>query len=477
MVDRHRSGGDQDGFGVPLRLYNVLLGFAGRLDDSALSEARELVARSNLDDAVELTVGSLVAGRLPVRPAEQRELASLLELTRSEVTLADQLTVVDDIAATEHRFSRESDPDTGVGEALDRVLRVLPDLRSVHAVWRNTPAGSVPGPLPQRVVLVDIGPDAHPPAVAFRVGDALRKAGIQAVVEVTGPGSERGAYHEAALSSGVPVWLAGPDTVRHDSARAEFVRAEPAHAEPAPAPTGPASVPPPPEPPRAAPIEPPTPEPPRAAPVEPAVLEDPPAVAAPPEASAAEGSPADDSSVRGSAGTSEPTSSSALGWTAEPPRPARSSGESGRGRRARQPGRRQAEPSESAGGELPRGEGGQIVEFPQPSHGSGQDARDAGEDNRSAQTTEMSREEVAQLRAAIAEDRDKGQALASADLDSDQLARIPELNLDDPQLSDRDRELLRELHAELAQRERAEAQRQRPNGSSGPGAVNGSDAR
>lgn len=452
MVD-HRSGGDQDGFGVPLRLYNALLGFAGRLDDSALSEARELVARSNPDDAVELTVGSLVAGRLPVRPAEQRELASLLELTRSDVTLADQLTVVDDIAATDHRFSRENDPDAGVGESLDRVLRVLPDLRSVHAVWRNTAAGSIPGPLPQRVVLVDIGPDAHPPAVAFRVGDALRKAGIRAVVEVTGPGSERTAYHDAALSSGVPVWLAGPDTVRHDAARAESVRAEPAHAEPAPAPTGPASVPPPPESP--------TPEPPRAAPPAPAAPENPPAVAAVPETHAADGSLRDPAAEHTSSGR---------GWSAEPPRSTRPNGDSTRGRRARQPARGQTEPPQSAGGELPRSEGGQVVEFPQPSH-------DTEQDNRSAQTTEMSREEVAQLRAAIAEDRDNGQALASADLDSDQLARIPDLNLDDPQLTDRDRELLRELHAELAQRERAEAQRQRTGGNPGPGAANGTDAR
>ncbi|MCR3720923.1 MULTISPECIES: hypothetical protein [Prauserella salsuginis group] len=458
MVDL-RSGGDQDGFGVPLRLYNVLLALAGRLDDSALSEARELVARSNLDDATELTVGSLVAGRLPVRPAEQRELASLLELTRSDPTLADPLTVVEDIAATEHRFSREDDPDTGVGDALDRVLRVLPDLRSVHAVWRNTAAGSVPGPLPQRVVLVDIGPDAHPPAVAFRVGDALRKAGIRAVVEVTGPGSERTAYHEAALSAGVPVWLAGPDSARHDSARAESVRAEPAHAEPAPAPTGPASVPPPPEPQHQ---EPQLQEPQRSVPAAP---EHPPAVAAVPEAPTSDGAVRDDSPVREqpAAPAPEPAPSS-RGWTAEPPRSARSSGEPGRGRRSRHPARTQAEPPENAGGELPRGgEGGQVVEFPQPQH-------DVEQENRSAQTTEMSREEVAQLRAAIAEDRDKGQALASADLDSDQLARIPDLNLDDPQLTDRDRELLRELHAELAERERAEAQRQRTNGTSAGGA-------
>lgn len=422
MVDVHGStgfSGDHDGFGVPLRLYNVLLGLAGRLDDSALSEARELVARSHLDDAAELTVGSLIAGRIPVRPSEQRELAQLLEMTRSEPALADQLTVVDDIAVAEHRFSRENEPDAGIGEALDRVLRVLPDLRSVHAVWRNTPAGSVPGPLPQRVVLVDIGPEAHPPAVAFRVADALRKAGIAAVVEVTGAGSERTSYHEGALSSGVPVWLAGPDTARADS-----VRAEPARSEPARTHVGPASVPAPPEPE-------PEPEPVRSAPPAP-----------------------------------EPAPASSSSWTAEPPRStSRSRGE---GRRSRHSGRGQdADVPESSGGQLPAGgdqaeQGGQVVAFPQPS-------AEAEEDNRSAQTTEMSREDVAQLRAAIAQDKDKGMALASADLSADDLAQIPDLNLDDPQLTDRDRKLLRELHAELAQRERAEAERLRSNGTGSNG--------
>ncbi|MFF5991126.1 hypothetical protein [Prauserella flavalba] len=369
MVDVH-DGLPKDGFAVPLRLHNVLLALAGRLDDSALSEARELVARSHLDDAAELAVGALIAGRIMVRPAEQRELALVLEMSRSDATLADQLTVGDAIPGYAHRFSRENEPERGISEALDRTLQVLPDLRSVHAVWRNTPAGSVPGPLPQRVVLVEIGPEAHPPAVAFRVDDALRKGGIRSVVEVTGPGAERTEYHEAALAAATPVWLAtGQSAGGSASWSARGSR-----------PVGGAHTV----------AETPTPrEPSHAAPdfEEPAVK----------------------------VSTEE-------------------------------------KPTDEAPGKEPE---------PTP----------AERENRAAATTEMTKEEVAQLRAAIAEDPEKGRAIAAVNLRSDEIVELPELDLDDPQLSDRDRQLLRELHAELAERERAEAAK------SAQGRTNGSEHR
>jgi hypothetical protein len=59
------AGSAGDGLAVPLRLHNLLLALAGRTDDSALSEARELVARSHLDEAAELTAGTLIAGGSP----------------------------------------------------------------------------------------------------------------------------------------------------------------------------------------------------------------------------------------------------------------------------------------------------------------------------------------------------------------------------------------------------------------------------
>ncbi|TLW93022.1 hypothetical protein FFT09_06175 [Saccharomonospora piscinae] len=390
MVDVH-EGLPKDGFAVPLRLHNVLLALAGRLDDSALSEARELVARSHLDDAAELAAGALIAGRIMVRPSEQRELALVLEMSRSDAALAESLTVGDSVPGYTHRFSRDNEPEAGVAEALDRTLQVLPDVRSVHAVWRNTPAGSVPGPLPQRVVLIEIGPEAHPPAVAFRVDDALRRGGIRAVVEVTGPSAERSDYHEAALATAAPVWLAsgtsGGDQGGKPRPRQRKITAGAARA-------------------RADSLD----------ARESGSVEIPPAR----EESPGSFAPAESGTVAEAVAEAVP----------EPPAP--------------------AEPPAP-------------VETGNNGHGAGGvDAQSFSADelaeleNRVAETTEMSAAEVAQLRAAIAEDPERGRAMAGL---SANMADLPALDLDDPQLSERDRQLLRELHAELAERERAEAAR------------------
>jgi len=81
------------------------------------------------------------------------------------------------------------------------------------------------------------------------------------------------------------------------------------------------------------------------------------------------------------------------------------------------------------------------------------------------QTMDLTSADVAQLRAALAEDPERGKAIAAATIGPEEVVEIPELDLDDPQLSERDRQLLRELHAELAERERVEAEKVRLNGS------------
>ena len=410
MVDAH-DGGAGDGFAVPLRLHNLLLGLAGRLDDSLLSEARELIARARLDEAAELTAGALIAGKLPVRETERHELALVLELTRSDATLADQLTVNDPEAETGvlHRFTSDNQPEAGVSDALDRTLQVLPDLRSVHAVWRNTPAGSVPGPLPQRVVLVEIGPEGNPPAAAYRIDAALRRAGIRSVVEVTGPSTERSRYHEQAFSTATAVWLSGGAApAATPSAPAQRQGGSGRHV--APAAVGAGDEPEEPEP--RAETEEATPE---------VTAEATPEPAAEPEPEAPAETPA------------EPL--------AESPAPVVSNDTA-------------AEETESE-------------EDPKPSSGPGHLFRaEAPETTRAEATMDMTSEEVAQLRAQLAaEDGEKPRAVASATIGPGEVIEIPELDLNDPQLSERDRQLLRELHAELAERERAEAAKVRANGS------------
>ncbi|MEV6625185.1 hypothetical protein AB0M83_05040 [Amycolatopsis sp. NPDC051106] len=374
MVEVH-DGPPMDGFSVPLRLHNLLLALAGRIDDSALTEARELIARAHIDEAVELTTGTLIAGRIPVSSAEQRELALVLEMSRSDATLANDLLVDEAEPVSNHRFSGENSPEFGIAEALDRTLQVLPDVRSVHAVWRNTPAGSVPGALPQRVVLVELGPDGNPPAVAFRVDTALRRAGIHSVVEVSGPGVAHSEYHQAASAAASPAWVTGTTT-----SSASVYRPEPVKA---------------------------------------------PAVVAPEPVAESSGSR---HSIRSSTATTTPPEPVAPVVPIVSPPPA-----------------------------------------PEPPRQSRAERSSERSETRAERTADLTPAEVAQLRQALAEDPEKGREIAAGKPSMHEVVELPALDLDDPSLSERDRALLRELHAELAERERAEAAKMRLNGASRSG--------
>ncbi|MBB5959008.1 hypothetical protein FHS29_005617 [Saccharothrix tamanrassetensis] len=191
------------------------MALAGRVDDDALTQARELLAVAELDRAVELLVGVLLAGRIPVSVDERRELGWLLAEVRSDRSLADRLFAVEQVPVPRHRFTVESDPADGLAEVLGKTASVLPDVRSVRATWRSSPAGATPGPLPQRVVLVDIGPAGFAPATAYRVDTVLRQAGIRAAVEVLTVGTPLGEYHAAAVTTAREVFfqsVAVPDS-------------------------------------------------------------------------------------------------------------------------------------------------------------------------------------------------------------------------------------------------------------------------
>lgn len=541
----------QDGIGseelsVPLRLHGLLLALAGRLDDSALSDARELTARSHLDEAAELAAGALIAGRIPVHAHEQRELAVVLEMSRSDPTLADQLLVDDVSSGYEHQFSGADEPGDGVAAAVDRTLQVLPGLRSVHAVWRNTPAGSVPGPLPQRVILVEIDGDAHPPAVAYRVDAALRRAGIRAAVEVDFAAVRWSGYHRSARASGNVVWLAstspeptqlGPSAGaqgRHVAPAAEpasstegvgastpansAIGAAPVHAsgrlawaESSQAPFG-----------QAAPFDSVQASPASSAQASTEALR---RTDVSTTAGAAEGTdsgsavvstagqagtdalsrhgqPASTETVLSAEATSEETtetvrpteagaadSGSAVASTAEQAGTDAlfRHGEAQRGRAATS-----APASHAATGQPVSAESGSnettsgtpvsdesAADSPgsdEPAGGTAADdsSIDDDQDSRSARTADMTAEEVTQLRTALAEAEDAeadAPIAPSAPTEtgeqtgaSDEVVEVPDVDLNDPNLSDRDRRLLRELHAELAERERAEASKIRMSG-------------
>ncbi|WP_440902223.1 hypothetical protein [Actinosynnema sp.] len=197
----------QDGTGLPVRLHDLLLALAGRVDDDALAQAREMLAVSELDRAVDHVVGCLIAGRIPVKAEEREELAALLGEVRSDPLLADRLLAVETLPHIRHRFTADSDPTKDLADVLGRTASALPDVRSVRCTWRSSPAGATPGPLPQRVVLVDIGPKGFPTATAYRLDAVLRKAGIRASVEVLTVGKPMNEYHAAASSSSREVYF------------------------------------------------------------------------------------------------------------------------------------------------------------------------------------------------------------------------------------------------------------------------------
>ena len=194
-----------DRVALPIQVHEFLLTCAGRIDDDALTDTRELLAVAELDRAVELLAGSLVAGRIAVTSTERDTLARLIGAVRGSASLLERVVVDDGARLPRHRFTvgAESDPnpEDGVAEAVGHVVEVLPDIRSVSCVWRTTPAGATSGPVPQRMVLVETGPDGFAPSTAYRVEQALRRAGINAAVEVVHSGGELTDYHRGALTA------------------------------------------------------------------------------------------------------------------------------------------------------------------------------------------------------------------------------------------------------------------------------------
>ncbi|HEX5402794.1 MAG TPA: hypothetical protein VFX16_10910 [Pseudonocardiaceae bacterium] len=193
-----------DRIALPIRVHDFLLTCAGRIDDDALTDARELLAMAELDRAVELVTASIVAGRIRLNADERDELLDLVDAVRSSPALVDRVVVDDSAPLPRHRFTTgamdDPSPETGVLEAAGRVIEVLPDIRSLSCVWRTTPAGSPAGPIPQRLVLVETGPEGFAPSTAYRVEQSLRRAGIRAAVEVVQAGVELSDYHGDALA-------------------------------------------------------------------------------------------------------------------------------------------------------------------------------------------------------------------------------------------------------------------------------------
>ncbi|PWW65962.1 hypothetical protein [Actinokineospora spheciospongiae] len=224
------KGAAWPGVALPVRVHDLLLGLAGRLDDDALADARELLASAEVDRSLDLVAGCLAAGPIAVSRAEHDELQELFLAAHADPAVVERLTIAEPDLVTRHRFATGSvagvSPEDGVAEAANRVLDVLPDIRAVWAVWRLTPAGPATGPVPHRVVLVGVGQQGSAPATAYRVEHALRRAGITASVEVLRDGAEPTDYHRTAMRYANEVGAARTNVVAAPAGSEQAPRAE-----------------------------------------------------------------------------------------------------------------------------------------------------------------------------------------------------------------------------------------------------------
>ncbi|GAA2817821.1 hypothetical protein [Saccharopolyspora taberi] len=199
-----------EGAGPVDRLHNLLLAMTGRVDDDAINSARELLGGGQLDAAAEFLTGCLVAGRIPVTSTEQYQLRRVLDEARSQQRLADRLLVLDNLPDENHRFTDQGESDDDVVTALSPVTSRLPGVRAVWCAWRTTPAGVTYGAVPQRVLLAEVGSEGSVAAAGYQLVEALRRAGVDASVEVFGSGADLPEYHRNALAAAHRVHLDMP---------------------------------------------------------------------------------------------------------------------------------------------------------------------------------------------------------------------------------------------------------------------------
>lgn len=197
-----------EGAGPVERLHNLLLALTGRVDDDAVNSVREMLGLGQLDAAAEFLVGCLLAGRIPVTSTEQYHLRRALEEARSQHTLADRLNVVETVPDEGHRFSEQHEgSDHDLVEALAPIAGRLHGVRALWCAWRTTPAGITYGAVPRRVLLAEVGADGSVAAAGYQLIEALRRAGVGCSVDVFNSGMDLPPYHRNALATARRVHL------------------------------------------------------------------------------------------------------------------------------------------------------------------------------------------------------------------------------------------------------------------------------
>ncbi|WP_017972872.1 hypothetical protein [Actinopolyspora halophila] len=209
-----------DGAGPAERLHDLLLNLTGRLDDDAVNTARELAGAGQTDVAAELVTGSLLAGGIVVNRAEQHELAAILGQANSRSGLAQRLVPGETGTSEPHRFTEPERVDD-LAAALRTVAPRLPNLRSLWCAARTTAAGVAAEAVPRRVLLAEVDGSTAVGPTGYQLVQALRRSGIGCSVEAFETGDELPDYHRDALTVSHEVELdhasvTQPEPTRHE---------------------------------------------------------------------------------------------------------------------------------------------------------------------------------------------------------------------------------------------------------------------
>lgn len=186
--------------------HELLLALAGWVDDDLLATGRELVAVGEEARALELLVASLAAERAGLPEPVRADLVDAAVALRVEPHADRALPPGVPPGETAHRFTAGAGP----ADVAERIAGIAADLpvvaRSgarVSLVWRLTPSGAAPGPLPHPVLLAAVQGDGPVEVLAYQLGAALARAGVPASVEAFVEGTTLPPYHLAARSEAV----------------------------------------------------------------------------------------------------------------------------------------------------------------------------------------------------------------------------------------------------------------------------------
>lgn len=206
--------------------HELLLRLAGRVDDDLLADAREFVAVGEDGQALELVTAALAADAAVLPPAVRAELVTAAATARIDLD-ADAALAPAAPDTTAHRFSASADDDVPVVAAVRELPGRLRDGIRMRLAWRQTPAGPAPMPLPFPVLLVERPADGRPSEVlAYQVGTAMARSGMDVAVEVLTAGRPLTTYHAAALRDSTPLTVDAPPRPAAPPEKMESVVAE-----------------------------------------------------------------------------------------------------------------------------------------------------------------------------------------------------------------------------------------------------------